>query len=239
MAGHSKWSNTKHRKKSQDIKKSKIFMKIIREITNATIKNGPNLKKNSQLRSIIEKANYFNINKETIKRAIKRGTGNNNKKKIVPVRYAGYLPNGIAIIINCITDNSNRTVSEIRNIFTKFKGQLVNYSSIEYLFIIYQVLYIETQFNLKDILNNINSIDIKKITKNKKYKKLIIPVQNIKNIKLILSQNKINIKKTKIIIEPKIKQKIYKTNITEFKEFIYYLKKKIPEINQIFHNAVI
>ena len=123
MAGHSKWANIQHRKKAQDNKRGKVFTKIIREITVATKLGGADVSSNSRLRLAISKANSANVPKDTLERAIKKASGQDNQN-FEEITYEGYGPNGIAIVINCLTDNKNRTVSEVRNVLTKHGGSL-------------------------------------------------------------------------------------------------------------------
>ena len=133
MAGHSKWANIQHRKKAQDNKRGKVFTKIIREVSVATKLGGSDVSSNSRLRLAISKANSANVPKDTLERAIKKASGQDNQN-FDEIVYEGYGPNGIAIIINCLTDNKNRTVSEVRNVLTKNGGSLGTKGSVSHLF---------------------------------------------------------------------------------------------------------
>jgi YebC/PmpR family DNA-binding regulatory protein len=135
MAGHSKWANIKHRKAAQDKKRGKIYTKLIREITVAARSGGggdPAV--NPRLRLAMDKALGANMNKDTIERAIKRGTGEGDDANYEEVRYEGYGPGGTAVMVDCMTDNRNRTVSEVRHAFTKSGGNLGTDGSVAYLF---------------------------------------------------------------------------------------------------------
>ncbi len=134
MAGHSKWANIKHRKGAQDAKRGKIFTKLIREITVAARMGGGEASSNPRLRAAIDKALSNNMTKDTIERAVKRGTGDGDTDHYEEVRYEGYGPNGVAVIVDCLTDNRNRTVSEVRHAFTKSGGNLGTDGSVSYLF---------------------------------------------------------------------------------------------------------
>ena len=133
MAGHSKWANIQHHKKAQDAKRGKLFTKLIREITVAA-RGGGDPDANARLRSAVDKALSANMPKDTIERAIKRGAGELDGESYTEVRYEGYGPGGAAVLIDCMTDNRNRTVSEIRHTFTKFNGNLGTSGSVAYLF---------------------------------------------------------------------------------------------------------
>ena len=133
MAGHSKWANIKHRKGAQDAKRGKIFTKLIKEISVAVKENGEDVDSNPRLRTAIQNAKGANMPRENIERAIKKASGN-NANTYIEVTYEGYAPNGIAIFIECTTDNINRTVADIRAIFNKYDGDLGKNGSLEFLF---------------------------------------------------------------------------------------------------------
>ncbi|MGK2946870.1 MAG: YebC/PmpR family DNA-binding transcriptional regulator [Candidatus Malihini olakiniferum] len=134
MAGHSKWSNTKYRKAAQDAKRGKIFTKIIRELVTASQLGGSDPGSNSRLRVIIDKALSNNMAHDTLNRSIARGVDRAQDKNIEPIIYEGYGPGGTAVIVECLSKNRNRTVSEVRHAFTKCGGNLGTDGSVSYLF---------------------------------------------------------------------------------------------------------
>lgn len=134
MAGHSKWANIQHRKKAQDAKRGKIFTKLIREITVAARMGGEDLDSNPRLRLAIDKALSANMTKDTIERAVKKGAGSNDADNMVSSRYEGYGPGGVAVMVDCLTDNKNRTVADVRHAFSKHGGNLGTDGSVSYLF---------------------------------------------------------------------------------------------------------
>ena len=134
MAGHSKWSNIKHRKGAQDAKRGKIFTKIIRELTVAARIGGGDASANPRLRAAIDNGLGNNMPKDTIERAIKRGAGGGDEGNLDEIRYEGYGPGGVAIMVDCMTDNKNRTVAEVRHAFSKMGGNLGTTGSVSYLF---------------------------------------------------------------------------------------------------------
>ncbi len=134
MAGHSKWANIQHRKKAQDAKRGKLFTKLIREVAIAARQGGPDPSANSRLRLAMDKAMGGNVPKDTIERAIKKASGGLDGADIEEVRYEGYGPGGVAVMVDCMTDNRNRTVAEIRHAFTKHGGNLGTDGSVAYLF---------------------------------------------------------------------------------------------------------
>jgi len=133
MSGHSKWANIKHRKGAQDAKRGKIFTKLIKEITVSVKENGSDLDSNPRLRLAIQNAKGANMPKDTIDRAIKKGSGESGTN-YTEVTYEGYGTNGIAIFVECTTDNLNRTVSNVRSLFTKNGGNLGTNGSLEFIF---------------------------------------------------------------------------------------------------------
>jgi YebC/PmpR family DNA-binding regulatory protein len=134
MAGHSKFANIKHRKAAQDSKRGKIFTKLIREIVVATKDGGPEAENNPRLRAAVDKALSNNMTRDTINRAVKRGAGGDGEADLETVIYEGYGPAGTAVMVECMTDNRNRTVSGVRNAFSKSGGNLGTDGSVNYLF---------------------------------------------------------------------------------------------------------
>ena len=134
MAGHSKWANIKFRKGVQDAKRGKIFTKLIREISVAARTGGGDESANARLRDAITKALKANMKRDTIDNAIKRGVGGLDGANMVEMCYEGYGPGGVAILVDCLSDNKNRTVSEVRHAFTKYGGNLGTDGSVSYLF---------------------------------------------------------------------------------------------------------
>jgi len=134
MAGHSKWANIKHRKAAQDAKRGKVFTKHIREITVAAREGGGDPDMNPALRIAVDKALGANMTRDTIERAIKRGTGDLEGVSYEDIRYEGYAPSGIAVLVECSTDNKNRTVAEVRHAFSKYNGNMGTEGSVAYMF---------------------------------------------------------------------------------------------------------
>ena len=134
MAGHSKWANIQHRKGAQDKKRGKLFTKLIREITVAARMGGSDINSNPRLRMAVDKGKAQSMPKDNIERAIKRGAGELDGADYVEIRYEGYGPGGAAVMVDCLTDNRNRTVAEVRHAFSKFGGNLGADGSVSYLF---------------------------------------------------------------------------------------------------------
>lgn len=134
MAGHSKWANIKHRKGRQDAKRGKIFTKLIRELTVAAQQGGGVPADNPRLRLALDKALTANMSRDTIDRAIARGAGNDASDNVEEITYEGYAPCGVALFVEALSDNRNRTAAEVRHAFSKFGGNLGTDGSVAYLF---------------------------------------------------------------------------------------------------------
>ena len=134
MAGHSKWANIKHRKAGQDARRGKIFTKIIRELTVAARDGGGSVDDNPTLRGVVDKAKAAQMPKDTIERAIARGAGGQDGAELESIAYEGYGPGGVAIYVETMTDNRNRTVAEVRHAFSRAGGNLGTDGSVAYLF---------------------------------------------------------------------------------------------------------
>lgn len=134
MAGHNKWSKIKRQKAKEDKKKSKIWARLSREIATAAREGGGDPEMNATLANAIERAEAENMAKDTIERAIKRGTGELEGQNYEPVSYEGYAPHGVAVFIEAMTDNNNRTVADLRHLFSTHNGNLGKDGSVGYLF---------------------------------------------------------------------------------------------------------
>ncbi|MDF1757477.1 MAG: YebC/PmpR family DNA-binding transcriptional regulator [Legionellaceae bacterium] len=134
MAGHSKWANIKFRKGAQDAKRGKMFTKLIREISVSAQMGGADEAANPRLRDAVVKALKGNMKRDTIDNAVKRGVGGMDGANMTEMAYEGYGPGGVAILVDCLSDNKNRTVSEVRHAFTKSGGNLGTDGSVSYLF---------------------------------------------------------------------------------------------------------
>lgn len=134
MAGHSKWANIKHKKAKEDAKRGKVFTRLIRELTVAARSGGSDPDMNPRLRLAISKAQAANMPKDTLERAVKRGAGELEGQVLSEIRYEGYGPGGVAVMVDCLSDNNNRTVGEVRHAFSKFGGNLGTAGSVAFQF---------------------------------------------------------------------------------------------------------
>ena len=227
MAGHSKWANIQHRKKSQDNKRGKIFTKVIREITVATKLGGSDITNNSRLRLALSKANSSNVPKDTIERAIKKASGqlNDNFEEIT---YEGYGPNGVAIIIECLTDNKNRTVSELRHVLTKHGGSLGTNGSVLHLFKKIGVMKIDdiSEEKLLNYLEDIDLIDFELFENNSI---VFIEPTKLYETKKFFEDKSLIVKDEQIIMDP---INVLKINKSDF-EKIQDLSEKLEDLDDV------
>ena len=239
MAGHSKWSNIRHRKGAQDSKRGKIFTKIIKEITVAARLHGGDQESNPRLRKAVSNARSNNMPQDNIARAIKKGTGELEGVSYEEMLYEGYGPNGIAILIEVITDNKNRTVSELRHILNKNNGNLAEPGSVAWMFdrkgeILISDFSGDEEKLFDDIINS-GADDIEKIENGY----LVTTDQSeLLNAKDALEKKGHNIKSADVIMVPKSTQEVNE----EDQEKIIDLMETIDnhdDVNQVYSNFLI
>ena len=202
MAGHSKWANIKHRKARQDAKRGAVFTKIIRELTVAAKDGGPVIEDNPRLRLAHDKALSANMTKDTINRAIQRGAGGQEGQNLEEVIYEGYAPGGVAVYIKTLTDNKNRTVSEIRHAFTKYGGNLGTAGSVAYLFEAKGKLLIKsnaTDEKLYDVAIENGADDINDIDGGKT--EIVCEAKNLSELKEMIEKAGFEIEVSEIVME--------------------------------------
>ena len=239
MAGHSKWSNIRHRKGAQDSKRGKIFTKIIKEITVAARLHGGDQESNPRLRKAVSIARSNNMPQDNIARAIKKGTGELEGVSYEEMLYEGYGPNGIAILIEVITDNKNRTVSELRHILNKNNGNLAEPGSVAWMFDRKGEIFISDfsgdEEKLFDDIINSGADDIEKIENGY----LVTTDQSeLLNAKDALEKKGHNIKSADVIMVPKSTQDVNE----EDQEKIIDLMETIDnhdDVNQVYSNFLI
>lgn len=134
MSGHSKWANIQHRKNAQDARRGRVFTRLVREVATAARVGGGDPDSNPRLRLALERANAANVPKDNLERAIKRATGEGEGQAIEEATYEGYAPGGVAVLVECMTDNRNRTVADVRHAFSRYGGNLGADGSVAYLF---------------------------------------------------------------------------------------------------------
>jgi|TARA_A200000159_G_scaffold157276_1_gene173198 YebC/PmpR family DNA-binding regulatory protein len=190
MAGHSKWANIKHRKARQDASRGKVWTKVIREITVAA-KGGPDPSDNPRLRLALDKANAANMPKDTIKRAIQKGSGTGEMGAIEELTFEGYGPNGVAILVETMTDNRNRTVADVRHAFSKFGGNMGTDGSVAYLFNKLGLVQIELSYEEDQVMEVALDAGADDFIATDDYYEIITTPSNLSAVADALKQNNI------------------------------------------------
>ncbi len=190
MAGHSKWANIKHRKARQDASRGKVWTKVIREITVAA-KDGPDPNDNPRLRLALEKANSANMPKDTIKRAIEKGSGTGETGVLEEIIFEGYGPGGVAILVETMTDNRNRTVSDVRHAFSKFGGNLGTDGSVAYLFKKLGLIHISKEISDEDLMDLVIESGANDYTEEEDFFEVTTEPNDFNNVLEIFKKNEV------------------------------------------------
>jgi YebC/PmpR family DNA-binding regulatory protein len=190
MAGHSKWANIKHRKARQDASRGKVWTKVIREITVAA-KGGPDPDDNPRLRLALDKANAANMPKDNIKRAIEKGSGTGDTGALEEIVLEGYGPGGVAIMVEAMSDNRNRTVSDVRHAFSKFGGNLGTDGSVSYLFNKIGIIHVAKSYLEEDILDIALEAGADDLVDEEDYFEIITSSSDLENVLKSLKENNI------------------------------------------------
>ena len=191
MAGHSKWANIKHRKASQDASRGKVWTKVIREITVAA-KGGPDPDDNPRLRLALDKANAANMPKDNIKRAIEKGSGTGETGALEEIIFEGYGPGGVAILVETMSDNRNRTVSDVRHAFSKFGGNLGTDGSVSYLFNKIGIIHISKGTSEEELMDIVLESGADDLIDEGEYFEIITSSTNLSNVLESLKNNSID-----------------------------------------------
>ena len=191
MAGHSKWANIKHRKARQDASRGKVWTKVIREITVAA-KGGPDPDDNPRLRLALDKANAANMPKDNIKRAIEKGSGTGETGALEEIIFEGYGPGGVAILVETMSDNRNRTVSDVRHAFSKFGGNLGTDGSVSYLFNKIGIIHISKGTSEEELMDIVLESGADDLIEEGEYFEIITSSTNLSNVLESLKNNSID-----------------------------------------------
>ena len=238
MAGHSKWANIKHRKGRQDEKKQKIFSKLIREITVASKLGGAEASDNPRLRLALDKALGANMPKDTIERAISRGAGDSDSGNLEEITYEGYGPNGVAVLIEAMSDNKNRTVAEVRHAFSKCGGSLGTDGSVSYLFSKKGQIIVK-ESNQEKLLELLISEGIEDIEPSNEDLTLIFTEpNNIHNVKNVLLKEGIEIIEAEMIMDSSQNVELNSEETEKVLKLLEYLE-DLDDVQNVFSNQTL
>ena len=236
MAGHSKWHNIQHRKGAQDAKRGKVFTKLIKEIVVAAKMGGDVIENNPSLRAVIDKALAANMKRDTIDNAVKRGAGDLDGDNYEEVRYEGYGLGGTAIMVDCLTDNRNRTVADVRHAFSKHGGNLGTDGSVSYMFskqgfISFAsgdedaIMEVAIEFGADDVITNDDgSIDV------------MTTPDDFFSVKDALIANNLNPEHSQITMEPTNRIELNLEDAEKFMKLIDRLE-DLDDTQEVYHNA--
>ena len=236
MAGHSKWHNIQHRKGAQDAKRGKVFTKLIKEIVVAAKMGGGVIENNPSLRVVIDKALAANMKRDTIDNAVKRGAGDLDGDNYEEVRYEGYGMGGTAIMVDCLTDNRNRTVADVRHAFSKHGGNLGTDGSVSYMFskqgfISFAsgdedaIMEVAIEFGADDVITNDDgSIDV------------MTAPDDFFSVKDALIANNLNPEHSQITMEPTNRIELNLEDAEKFMKLIDRLE-DLDDTQDVYHNA--
>ena len=236
MAGHSKWHNIQHRKGAQDAKRGKVFTKLIKEIVVAAKMGGGVIENNPSLRVVIDKALAANMKRDTIDNAVKRGAGDLDGDNYEEVRYEGYGMGGTAIMVDCLTDNRNRTVADVRHAFSKHGGNLGTDGSVSYMFskqgfISFSsgdedaIIEVAIEFGADDVITNDDgSIDV------------MTAPDDLFSVKDALVANNLNPEHSQITMEPDNRIELNLEDAEKFMKLIDRLE-DLDDTQEVYHNA--
>lgn len=236
MSGHSKWSKIKHQKKAEDKKRSKVFSKLSEAISNAVKEGGGDDPEfNSRLKMEIEKAKEANMPKENIQSAIDRGAGRGEYGKTENIVYDGFAPNKVAVVVKCVTDNRNRTSSEIKFIFDKHNGSLGVPGASSYLFEETGVLEVVKTGDGEEQVLQLMDLDIQDIELKENVIRVVMRPERLAEIKKQINEKNFKIKKAGIILEPKSTISLSKKEASKVNSFIEELEAH-EDVQVVFNN---
>lgn len=237
MSGHSKWANIKHKKEKSDASRGKIFTKIGREITVAVRSGGPDPNSNSRLRDVIAKAKANNVPNDTIAKSIKKASGEGNAENYEQITYEGYGPNGVAVIVEAMTDNRNRTASDVRHFFDKYGGNLGTNGCVSYLFDRKGVLIIEENAKIDGDQLMMDALEAGAEdfeNEDELYEITCDPAQ-FSNVRESLEQKGYEFLEAEIQMIPQTYVKIDEDKIASMEKLIDYLD-DLDDVQNIYHN---
>ncbi|MTI66049.1 MAG: YebC/PmpR family DNA-binding transcriptional regulator [Firmicutes bacterium] len=238
MAGHSKWANIKHRKGKQDAKRAKIFTKLARKITVAVKEGGDDEEYNPALKTAIEKAKAQNMPNDNIERAIKKGTGDLEGASFEELLYEGYGPSGVAVMVQCLTDNKNRTASDVRHYFDKYGGNLGSDGCVSFMFDRKGLLAIDKDKNIEEEELMLEAIEAgaEDFQVEKDYFEVITVPEDFSKVRDILKENGYKFSTAEVSFVPQTTTELKdEKDIKDMSKLIDALEDN-DDVQEVYHN---
>ncbi len=237
MAGHSKWANIKHKKAKEDKKRGKLFTKLIREITVSARLGGGDASANPRLRAAVASALSGNMPRDTIDRAIKRGAGGLEGDNIEEILYEGYGPGGVAVMVECMTDNRNRTVSEVRHAFTKCGGNLGTDGSVAYLFTKQGLIILPANYDEDKVMDTVLEAGAEDVVTNDegKFEVITLP-ETFADVKEALDAAELNADSAEITMVPSTTVDLDKSGAEKMMRLLDMLE-DLDDVQEVYSNA--
>ena len=238
MSGHSKWANTKHRKGRQDAKKAKIFTKMARAITVATREGGAEPEYNANLAGAIEKAKAANMPNDNIERAVKKGSGDTDGAKYEEITYEGYGPAGVAVMVQCLTDNKNRTAADVRHYFSKYSGNLGATGCVSFMFDRKGILIVDKESNIdeEEIMMQAIEAGAEDFVAEEEYFEITTIPEDFIGVRGVLKEKEYNLSTAEISFIPQNETKLEdSTDIKNMMKLIDALEDN-DDVQEVYHN---
>ena len=236
MSGHSKWSTIKHKKAALDAKRGKVFTKVIKELMVAAKSGGSDPDSNPRLRQAISTAKACNMPGETMTRAIQKGAGELEGVSYEELTYEGYSSAGVAIIVECVTDNKNRTVAEVRHVFSRFSGNLGSSGSVSYLFKKIGVISYQDTDKAEQIMDLAIESNAEDIIQDENYVEIHTDKADYLNITKVLKDNDFIFDNAELEMHADIKIELKGDDAESFQKFIDAIE-ELDDVQNVYTNA--
>ncbi len=238
MSGHSKWSNIKHRKGAQDAARGKIFTRIGKEIVIAVREGGPDINSNPRLKTVVTKAKTNNMPNDTIEKAIKKASSDKESNLFEYITYEGYGPCGVAVLVDCLTDNKNRSVANVRHVFTKIGGNLGTAGCVSYLFEKKGQILIEKtdQIREDDLMMLVLDAGAEDFAVDEEGYEVSVPEEAFNNVVSKLDESKIQYVEAEIKMVPKTVVEITDETDLEKMDKMLQMLDDDDDVQEVWHN---
>lgn len=238
MSGHSKWANIKRKKEKTDSKKGKIFTKLGREIAVAVKSGGSDPESNTKLKDVIAKAKANNVPNDNIIRSIKKAAGDSNSSEYEEITYEGYGPGGVAVIVETMTDNRNRTAGDVRHYFDKFGGNLGQSGCVSFIFDKKGVILLEIKPDLDEdqFMMDVLELGAEDFAAEEEYYEIITSIEDFSKVRLALEERKFEFISADLQMIPKTLTNLNEQKQVEYMEKLVDSLEDLDDVQNVYHN---